>query len=219
MLCLASVAQQIGIAYTTASKAGFITALYVIIVPVLSIFLKNRPSLKIWGCVVLALIGMYLLCMKPGSFRLEIGDAWVSLCALLFALQIMILSHFSPLVDGVRLSRLQFLVVAVISTLLMFLTESPTPETLKLALPAILYAGIFSSGIAYTLQILGQENVNPTLASMIMSLESVFSALTGWLILGEQMSGRELFGSLLMFAAIVLAQIEPKKKARDTHEV
>ncbi len=212
MLCAASAAQQIGIGYTTASKAGFITALYVVLVPLLSIVLRKRPSPRIWFCVILALVGLYLLCMKTGSIRLEIGDAWVLACALLFAIQILVLDHFSPLLNPFRLSRMQFLVVAVLSTVLMFLTEHPTAETLRLALPAILYTGIFSSGIAYTFQIIGQDGVNPTVASLVMSLESVFSAIFGWIVLHEQMSGRELCGAVLMFLAIILSQIEFKPK-------
>ena len=208
LLCSASAAQQIGIAYTTASKAGFITALYVVIVPILSIFLKRRPTPQIWFCVLLALVGMYLLCMRADSLRLEVGDAWELLCAFLFAVEILVLFHYSSRVDAVRLSRMQFLVCAVLSTVLMFLTEDPTPEAIRLALPAILYAGVFSSGIAYTLQIFGQEDVNPTVASLVMSLESVFSALTGWLILGERLSPRELAGCALMFLAILLAQFD-----------
>lgn len=213
-LCAASAAQQIGMAYTTASKAGFITALYVVLVPVLSIVIGRRPSAHIWACVALALVGMYLLCITGGSLKLELGDAYELACAFLFAIQILLVYHFSPLVDGVRLSRLMFLVAAVLSTVLMFVFETPTRETVMAALPAIAYAGIFSSGIAYTLQILGQENVNPTIASLVMSLESVFSALSAWLILGERLRPRELLGCALMFAAIVLAQVEikPHKK-------
>ncbi len=212
MLFAASAAQQIGIGYTTASKAGFITALYVVLVPLLSIFLNKRPSPQIWACVLLALFGLYLLCMKTGSITLQLGDAWVLSCAFLFAVQILILSHYSPLLDPVRLSRMQFLVVAVLSTIFMFLFEHPTAENIRLGLPAILYAGIFSSGIAYTLQIIGQAGVNPTVASLVMSLESVFSAISGWLILHERMSVRELAGALLMFLAILFAQIEMKPK-------
>ena len=211
-LCAASAAQQIGVAYTTASKAGFITALYVVLVPVLSIFIGKRPSAHIWACVVLALVGTYLLCITGEELKLQLGDAYELACALLFAVQILVVYHFSPLVDGVRLSRMQFLVVAVLSTALLLLFETPTWADVRAALPAIAYAGIFSSGIAYTLQILGQANVNPTVASLVMSLESVFSALSGWLILGERLSPRELLGSALMFAAIVLAQVEFRPK-------
>lgn len=211
-LWIASLAQQTGIAYTTASKASFITALYVVMVPVLSILIKKRPPLHIWLCVLISLVGMYLLCMSSERFYLELGDSYVLASALLFAVEIMVVYHFSPLVDGVRLSRLQFLVVAILSTIAMFATEEPTLEAVRLALPAILYAGIFSSGVAYTLQILGQESVNPTLASLIMSLESVFGALSGWLVLHETMTGRELLGCVLMFASILLAQVERKPR-------
>ena len=208
MLCSASAAQQIGIAYTTASKAGFITALYVVIVPLLSIVLGKRPSKQIWFCVLLALAGMYLLCMTRESLHLERGDIWELLCAFLFAAEILIVYHYSSRVDAVRLSRMQFLVMALLSTAVMLLTEHPTAGNLRAGLGAMLYAGVVSSGIAYTLQIFGQEGVNPSLASLVMSLESVFSALSGWLILGERLNLRELSGCVLMFASIVLAQLD-----------
>ena len=216
-LCAASAAQQHGMAFTSASKAGFITALYVVLVPLISMVFGRRPALRIWLCVALSLLGMYLLCLKREHFSLAPGDAFVLLSALLFSVEILVVDHFSPLVDGVRLSRLQFLVVAVLSTGMMLGVERPGTENLVKALPAILYAGVFSSSIAYTLQILGQENVNPSLASLAMSMESVFSALSGALVLGERLSGRELLGCVLMFAAILLAQIEirPRKKPRD----
>ena len=214
MLWAACAAQQIGIAHTTASKAGFITALYVVIVPLLSIFIRKRPSVQIWACVALALIGLYLLCMKTASFRLEYGDAWELACAFFFAVEILLVSYYCSRVDPVRLSFVQFLVVAILSTILMLLMEHPTVDGLRLALPSILYAGIFSSGIAFTLQIIGQVGVNATVASLVMSLESVFSALSGWLILHERMSPRELSGAALMFLAIALSQIELPSRRR-----
>ena len=214
MLFAASATQQIGITYTTASKAGFITALYVVLVPLLSVFIKKRPSTQIWACVALALIGLYLLCMKTASFRLEYGDAWELACAFFFAVEILLVSYYCSRVDPVRLSFVQFLVVAILSTILMFLIEHPTVDGLRLALPSILYAGIFSSGIAFTLQIIGQVGVNATVASLVMSLESVFSALSGWLILHERMSPRELSGAVLMFLAIALSQIELPSRRR-----
>ena len=214
MLWAACAAQQIGIAHTTASKAGFITALYVVIVPLLSIFIRKRPSVQIWACVALALIGLYLLCMKTASFRLEYGDAWELACAFFFAVEILLVSYYCSRVDPVRLSFVQFLVVATLSTILMLLIEHPTVDGLRLALPSILYAGIFSSGIAFTLQIIGQVGVNATVASLVMSLESVFSALSGWLILHERMSPRELSGAALMFLAIALSQIELPSRRR-----
>ena len=214
MLWAACAAQQIGIAHTTASKAGFITALYVVIVPLLSIFIRKRPSVQIWACVALALIGLYLLCMKTASFRLEYGDAWELACAFFFAVEILLVSYYCSRVDPVRLSFVQFLVVAILSTILMLLIEHPTVDGLRLALPSILYAGIFSSGIAFTLQIIGQVGVNATVASLVMSLESVFSALSGWLILHERMNPRELSGAALMFLAIALSQIELPSRRR-----
>ena len=214
MLWAACAAQQIGIAHTTASKAGFITALYVVMVPLLSIFIRKRPSVQIWACVALALIGLYLLCMKTASFRLEYGDAWELACAFFFAVEILLVSYYCSRVDPVRLSFVQFLVVAILSTILMLLIEHPTVDGLRLALPSILYAGIFSSGIAFTLQIIGQVGVNATVASLVMSLESVFSALSGWLILHERMSPRELSGAVLMFLAIALSQIELPSRRR-----
>ena len=216
MLFAASATQQIGITYTTASKAGFITALYVVLVPLLSVFIKKRPSPQIWACVALALLGLYLLCIKTEDFTLEYGDAWVLSCAFLFAVQILILSYFSPRVDAIRLSFVQFLVVAILSTAFMLLTEHPTAENIRLALLSILYAGIFSGGIAYTLQIIGQDGVNPTIASLIMSLESVFSALSGALFLHERLTLRELSGAALMLLAILLAQIEIRPRLRHT---
>ncbi len=212
----ASAAQQVGMAYTTTAKASFITALYVVIVPLLSIVLHRRPPLRVWLCVILSLVGMYLLCMGTEHLYLDLGDSWVLGSAFLYALQIMLVDRFSPKLDSVRLSRLQFLVVALLSTAAALLTERPTPDAILLGLPAICYAGIFSSGIAYTLQILGQENVNPAVASLVMSLESVFGALSGWLVLQEAMSLRELSGCCLMFAAILLCQIEPPRRRSKT---
>ena len=215
MLCAASVTQQIGIAHTTASKGGFITALYVVIVPLLSILVRKRPSPQVWAGVVLALTGMYLLCMTSDRLQLEIGDAFVLACAFLFAVEIMVVDRYSPFVDAVRLSFLQFLVVAVLSTVFMLSVEHPGMEAIRSALPAVLYAGIFSSGIAYTLQIIGQDGVDPAIASLVMSFESVFSALSGWLVLHERLNGRELIGCALIFIAILLAQIEIPLKKRE----
>lgn len=215
-LCAASAAQQLGMASTGAGKAGFITALYVVLVPVLSIFIGRLPEARIWGCVLIAVAGLYLLCIKNG-FSLDPGDGVLLLCALLFAVQILCVSHFSHRVDAVCLSWLQFLVVAVESTVLMLLTETPSAANIWAAAGAIAYAGVFSSGIAYTLQIIGEEGVNPALACMAMSLESVFGAVSGWIVLNERMSGRECLGAALMFAAVLLAQL-PLPGSRRTPE-
>ena len=223
-LCLASWAQQAGMAYTSASKASFLTTLYVVLVPLFSIFLKKKPPVQIWICVLIALIGMLLLCVGKSllggqPMEIEKGDALVILCALLFTIQVLCVAYFVPMVDPVRLSRVQFATVAAESTILMFVFEQPSAEMIRLAFPAILYAGIFSSGVAYTLQIVGQEDVNPTLASLVMSLESVFGAISGWIVLGERMLPVEMAGAALMFAAVILAQMPlPEKQAGQAQE-
>ena len=211
-LFLASSAQQIGVASTTTAKAGFITAMYVIIVPILSLVLGRRVGKKIWLCVAMSVVGLYLLCIA-GSLSLSRGDAMVLLCALLFAGHIMTVDHFSPKMDGVQLSCIQFFTTAILATVCMFLFEHPTAAALQSALLPILYAGILSSGVGYTLQIVAQKGLNPTIASMAMSLESVFSALAGWVILGQGLTAREFSGCALMFAAIILAQLPDRKRS------
>ena len=205
-LCAASAFQQVGIRYTTTAKAGFITALYVVIVPILSVFFGKSVKSRIWMCVALAVLGLYLLCMR-GELSLSFGDGVVLVCAFLFACQIMTVDYFAPQVDTVRLSQTQFLVTALLSTVCMFLFEDLSTDSLIRALPSIAYAGVMSSGVAYTLQIIGQQNLNPAIASITMSLESVFAALAGWIVLGQSMTVRELAGCVLMFAAIILAQL------------
>ena len=217
-LFLASSAQQIGVASTTTAKAGFITAMYVIIVPILSLVLGRRVGKKIWLCVAMSVVGLYLLCIA-GSLSLGRGDAMVLLCALLFAGHIMTVDHFSPKMDGVQLSCIQFFTTAILATVCMFLFEHPTAAALQSALLPILYAGILSSGVGYTLQIVAQKGLNPTIASMAMSLESVFSALAGWVILGQGLTAREFSGCALMFAAIILAQLpDQKRSAAPSHD-
>lgn len=212
-LCVASNFQQIGIAHTTVGKAGFITALYVVIVPIIGLFFRKRVSIIIWFCVVLSVIGLYLLCMTEGSFSLGYGDFLVLICAILFSIHIMVIDYFSPKGDGVIISCIQFFVCGIVSGIVMLFVETPTMTNILAAKMPILYAGVLSSGVAYTLQIVGQKNVNPTVASLILCLESVVSALAGWLILHEALSMRELVGCVLMFIAIVLAQIPmPEKK-------
>lgn len=201
-----SATQQIGIAYTTAAKAGFLTSMYVVIVPVIYAIIKKGIGAKIWISVILAVAGLYLLCIKDG-FSLGKGDTIVLICALFFALQILFVDKFVPEVDAVRLSQFQFLVVAILSTICMFVMEKPTWESIYAALPAILYAGIVSSGVGYTLQIVGQTMVSPTVGGITMSLESVFAAIGGWLVLGQLLTRREFAGCAVMFAAIILAQI------------
>lgn len=206
-LFAASNFQQFGISYTTVGKAGFITALYVVIVPVMGIFLKKKISLVVWISVVLSVVGLYLLCMTGDSFSLAFGDALVMVCAVLFSVHIMIIDYFSPKGDGVIMSCIQFLVCGLLSGIMMFLFEEPHMADILAAKIPILYAGIMSCGVAYTLQIVGQKDVNPTVASLILCLESVVSALAGWVILHQELSVRELAGCFLMFFAIVLAQL------------
>ena len=211
-LCAASNFQQIGMAYTTVGKAGFITALYVVIVPILGLFFKKRVSFIVWICVVLSVIGLYLLCMTEGSLALAYGDLLVLICAVLFSVHIMVIDHFSPQGDGVIMSCIQFFVCGIVSGIIMLFVETPTIENIMAAAMPILYAGVLSSGVAYTLQIVGQKDMNPTVASLILCLESVVSALAGWAILHEALTTRELFGCVLMFVAIVLAQVPVPRK-------
>lgn len=206
-LCAASNFQQIGISYTTVGKAGFITALYVVIVPIMGLFFKRKVSFVVWICVALSVIGLYLLCMTEGSFTLAYGDLLVLICAILFSIHIMVIDHFSPKGDGVVMSCIQFFVCGIVSGIIMLFVESPDLGNIMAAKMPILYAGVLSSGVGYTLQVVGQKGMNPTIASLIMCLESVVSVLAGWLILGEALSNRELLGCVLMFVAIVLAQM------------
>ena len=212
-LCAAGNFQQIGIANTTVGKAGFITALYVVIVPLLGLFFKKRVPRIVWLCVVLSVIGLYLLCMTSGSFSLSYGDFLVFICAIMYSIHILIIDYFSPKGDGVVISCIQFLVCGVLSGIIMlFVEDFSFTSILKAAFP-ILYAGVLSSGVGHTLQVVGQKGMNPTVASLILCLESVVSVLAGWVILHQALSTRELFGCLLMFVAIVLAQIPmPSKK-------
>lgn len=210
LLFAASSLQQIGLKYTTAGKAGFITAFYIVIVPVLGIFLHKKIGWKIWLAVVLALAGLYFLCITE-SFSIGKGDVLIFLCALIFAVHIMVIDYFSPKVDGVKMSCIQFFVCGILSLPFMFTIETPKAVAMTAAWMPLLYAGVLSCGVAYTLQILGQKNVNPAVASLILSLESCFSVLAGWIVLGERLSLRESAGCVLMFAAIILAQLPDKK--------
>ena len=197
--------QQFGIQYTSAGKAGFITALYVIFVPLCRLFAGKRPGKLLWGSVALAAVGMYLLCMD-GSWALSKGDVLVLLGAFGFTAHILIIDHFSQKVDGVRMSCIQFFVAGALSLVCMFLFETPSVPAILSAWAPILYAGLLSCGVAYTLQVVAQKDTDPTVASLILCLESVFAVLFGWLLLGETLSMKELLGCILMFVAIVLAQ-------------
>ncbi len=205
-LFVASLLQQIGIMGTTVGKAGFITALYIVIVPIMSIMLGRKTKLIVWISVFIATVGMYLLCINEG-FTISRGDFYVFLCAIAFSVHILVIDHFTPMADGTYISCVQFFTAAILSTILAVIFEGINLEGIMLAAKPILYAGVFSCGIAYTLQIVGQRRVSPSIAPMILSLESVFSLLSGWVILGQSLSTRELLGCLLVFVAIILAQL------------
>lgn len=214
LLFLASILQQIGIMHTTVGKSGFITAMYIVVVPVLGIFLKKKVGMKIWTGVILAVVGLYFLCMVPGAVSIQKGDILTFLCAIAFSFHILTVDYFAPRIDGVKLSCIQFLTCAVWSGIGMFLFETPNIESILSAWLPILYAGALSSGVAYTLQIVGQRGLNPTVASLIMSMESVISVIAGWAILGQSLSFRELAGCALMFGAIILVQLPDKESCK-----
>lgn len=213
-LCLfaASSLQQIGIQYTTVGKAGFITAFYIVLVPVFGIFLKKKIGWKVWVAVALSIAGLYFLCITE-TFTIGKGDIYVFFCALIFSMHILVIDYFAPRTDGVKMACIQFFVAGILSLPFMLAFETTTLEAVFKSTGPILYAGVMSSGVAYTLQIVGQKNMNPAVASLILSLESSISVLAGWVILGQSLSAREGFGCVMMFAAIILAQL-PDKKAR-----
>lgn len=210
-LAVASTLQQWGILFTTVGKAGFITAMYIVIVPLLGIFIGKKVRPLIIGCVAIAVVGFYFLCMTE-SLRLGLGDFLVLLCAIAFSIHILVIDHFSPKVDGVKMSAIQFLTAAIISAVPTLLWEQPVFTEVLQAWQPVLYAGVMSCGVAYTLQIIAQKNADPTVASLLLSLESVFSVLAGWVLLGQGLSLKEMFGCVLIFCAIILAQLPEKKK-------
>lgn len=219
-LLIASSFQQIGIFYTTAGKAGFITALYVVLVPICGLFLKKKVRPIVWLCVIASAVGLYLLCMPAGGGfgHINKGDLLILICALCFTAHILIIDYFSPKVDGVKLSCIQFFVAGILSIILMFPLDPalgfdlPTIGTILDSWLPILYAGVLSCGVAYTLQIVAQSDTDPTVASMILCLESVFAVIAGMIILGESMSAREIIGCIIMFAAIVVSQLPSKEE-------
>lgn len=219
-LCLMAAGniQQVGMYYTTAGKTGFITALYVILVPLFGLFLKKKIRPIFWACVVASAVGLYLLCIPAdGGFgNINKGDIIVLVCSIMFAFHILCIDYFSPKVDGVKMSCIQFFVAGGLSCILMFFIdpalgfELPDLAGLQAGWFELFYAGIMSCGVAYTLQVVAQADVNPTLSSMILCLESVFAVLAGAVLLGEGMGVREIIGCVLMFAAILVAQLPSK---------
>lgn len=219
-LCIAANIQQFGIAIyppeaASSGRSGFITALYVVLVPIFGIFLKKKIGLNVWVSVALATVGMYLLCFAEGISGIYLGDIIVLCCAFGFTLQIMCIDKYGSLVDGVKLSCIEFFISGVLSLVLMFIFETPEIAGILSAWKQLIFLGVFSSGVAYTFQIIGQQNMeNPTVASIIMSLESVFAAIGGVLLLNESMTVREIFGCVIMFSAIILSQLPAKPKAK-----
>ncbi len=221
-LCAAGNVQQIGLYYTSVSHTGFITALYVVIVPLMGIFLKKRITPIMWCCVAASAVGLYLLCIPASGFgSVNIGDIIILVCAGCFAVHILVIDHFSPKVDGVKLSCIQFFVAGILSLIIMPIVDPalghalPTFVSVTGSWFTILYAGIMSCGVAYTLQVVGQKYTDPAIASMILCLESVFALLAGMIILGEMMSIREILGCTIMFAAIVIANLPVSTRQRN----
>jgi drug/metabolite transporter (DMT)-like permease len=206
-LAAASIFQQMGIVYTTAGKAGFITAMYMLLVPVIGfLFLGKRNSWIVWLAVLMGVVGMYLLCMTE-SLHLGRGDTLVCICAVLFSGHILCCDHYAVLGNPIRISAIQFASCTVISSIAALILEQPSWAKIVSAAIPILYCGLISGGLGYTLQIIAQKYTDPAVASLLMSLESVFAVIAGALLLGERMTGRELLGCVIMFAAIVLVQI------------
>ncbi|MCL2373078.1 MAG: DMT family transporter [Defluviitaleaceae bacterium] len=213
VLCLAINLQQFGIIHTSVANASFITTLYVIMVPVASFaFFRKRPSAYVWVSAGVAIVGMYFLSLSDG-FYVNIGDILIFLCAICFTVQILIISHFSPKHNVIALACVQFYVVSVVSFSLAFLFETPSLDGISAAAPYVLYTGVLSSGVAYILQMKAQKTTDATIAAVLFSFEAVIAALVGWLILSQFLSPREIFGCMLIFAAILIAQIpKPKHK-------
>ena len=204
-VCIASAVQQYGIILSGVGKSGFLTTLYILMVPLIGLVFRRKVKPILWLCIVIATVGMYFLCVTEAG-GISVGDILLILCAFFFAVQIMLVDHFVATLDGVRLSLVQFAVSAVISAVGMFAFEEVDPIAIGDAWFSIFYAGVLSSGVAFTLQVVAQKNLNPTVASLLMSLESVFAALAG-AVFGERLTGNEIFGCVLVFLAIILAQL------------
>lgn len=218
-LCLfvASSLQQFGIQYTSVGKAGFLTTLYIILVPIIGIFFKRKASVMVWIGAILSVIGMYLLCVSE-TMSINKGDIFAFCCAIIFAFHILSVDYFAPKTNGIVLSCIQFLTSGICAMLCAFIFEQPAVTEIANGIVPLLYVGVMSSGVAYTLQILGQRNADPTIASLIMSLESAVSVLGGWLILHQKLTGKELLGCLLMFIAVIGVQVFDAKKEKEVIE-
>lgn len=215
ILCLASNTQQFSLLYTSPGKAGFITACYMVLVPIAGFFLGKKLSKRVVVAVILAVIGLYFICIPAGGgfSGMNRGDLICLGCAVLFTGHILCIDHFAERADGVKMSCIQFLVCALLSTVLMLWRDKPTAAGIREGLLPLLYAGILSSGVGYSLQIVGQRGVNPSIAALILSLESCFAVLAGWLLLGSRLTLREGLGCAVMLSAIVLTQM-PERSAK-----
>ena len=205
--------QQYGLLYTSAGKAGFVTALYIVLVPLAGSFFRHKVRWLVWGAVALCTVGLFLLCVTE-TLTIGLGDILVLICAFCFTAHILLIAHYAPHMDGVRLSCFQFLVADIVFILLTLFFEQPSLSAILAGWVPIVYAGVFSCGVAYTLQIIAQRDAPPAVASLLMSLESVFALLAQWVILGDLLSPRELLGCLLMFIGIVLAQLPGRKSKK-----
>lgn len=210
-LFVATALQQIGLIYTSAGKGGFITAMYILLVPIFGLFLKRKPSKLVGLSVIIAIIGLYLI-SGIGYTTVNIGDLLMLGCAAAFAVQILILDKVAADLDSMALNMAQALVCAVISGICALCFETLVWENILDCWFPLCWAGIMSMGIAYTLQIVGQKSIEPTTASLLMSFESVFAAISGWLLLGESFTVTEGVGCMLVFGAIIISQIPTKKK-------
>ncbi len=215
VLFVASTFQQYGLKSTSPGNGGFITAMYILIVPVLGLFVKKKVSFRMWVCIAVAITGMFFLCFKDNSMVVGKGDILVMLCAVVFSFHILAVDKYASFLDGIKLSCLQFFVCSFASFIMMLIFDSPSVSAIKSALPMILYAGIGSCGIGYTLQVVGQKYTKPVVASLIMSLESVFAVIAQIVIMGTLPSPREALGCLLMFGAIIVSQVPEKSKSEN----
>jgi drug/metabolite transporter (DMT)-like permease len=202
--------QQVGLVYTTAGKAGFITALYIVLVPLLGLLMRQKVSRAVWTGVVLAVVGLYLLCMTEG-FTISKGDLIVLCGTVFWAAHILIIDHFAPKVDGLKMSFIQFLIAGIVSFIVALFVETIEFSAILASAGPLLYTGIVVVGVAYTFQILGQKGTKPTVSAIILSMESVFAVLSGMLLLGEVMSVKEVIGCIFMFAAVIMAQVKLEK--------
>lgn len=212
-LAIATNLQQYAFNYSTAGKIAFITAMYMFFVPIAGLFMKKRIPLLTWLCIAMGFVGLYCLCFKGGDdFSVNMGDVLTLICAVFFMCQILLIEKFSPECDGIKLSCAEFYTAGLISLVLMLIFDTPQWAGIKHAGLALLYSGIMSCGIAYTLQVVGQKYCEATIASLLMCMESVFAALSAAILIQERLAGREILGCVIMFTAIVVSQLAGLKK-------